>query len=265
MLDELVKQLIAAIQTNYNAEFLSVITWLICLVFMTILLRFKATGMIVYTVVVSILANIQVLYLAKFTVFSEPIALGTVLFTTTFLASDIMTEHFDSAIARKGVFVSLLTQFFITVIMILTLAHPLFNNTKHILYTAAHQQAGALSIVFTPSVKILCASLIAYLVSQLADIAIFKYLKNHGSKLWIRMQLSTFIAGLLDNLVFSIIAWGILSKQPLGWYNIITTYVISSQLMRIVQNIFSTPFIYFSYRILGKQRCNIKNKNNIQQ
>ena len=57
--------------------------------------------MYIYTVIAVIGANIQVLKIVDFPFFSNPIALGTILFASTFLTTDILTEYYGSKFAKK--------------------------------------------------------------------------------------------------------------------------------------------------------------------
>ena len=82
------------------------ISWLfflfICLLTILLLLKlFGEVGIFIYTVIAIISANIQVLKIVEFPFFSNPIALGTILFSSTFLATDILTEYYDLKLQGK--------------------------------------------------------------------------------------------------------------------------------------------------------------------
>ena len=64
--------------------------------------------MYVYTVLAIIVANIQVLKIVNFPFFENPIALGTILFSTTFLTTDILTEYYGVKSARKNILIGFL-------------------------------------------------------------------------------------------------------------------------------------------------------------
>ena len=72
-----------------------IITWIIflffCLLAILFLLKFFGeVGIYLYTTIAVIAANIQVLKIVDFPFFYNPIALGTILFATTFFATDIL-------------------------------------------------------------------------------------------------------------------------------------------------------------------------------
>ena len=76
-------------------------TWITFLIFSFIsvlifLKIFGEVGLYIYTVVAVIVANIQVLKLVKFSFFIDPVALGTILFASTFLCTDILTEFYGT-------------------------------------------------------------------------------------------------------------------------------------------------------------------------
>lgn len=246
MIDHLINSLISWLQLHCFSEFLSFITFVVCVISILFLLRFKEVGLTVYIVLAVVLANIQVIYLAKFYISGEPIALGTVLFTTTFLSSDILTEHFGVKSAKKAIYLGFWAQVFVSVTMILTLGHGESAQGKN--------NIEALKIIFTPSLRILIASLFAYGISQWLDIVIFDKIRNimDGKKLWLRSQVSMICGGLIDTVIFSFIAWFLLSPNPVSLRGLLISYISSAQGLRIIQSLCSTPIMYLSYRVLRK-------------
>ena len=62
---------------------------------------FGYVGLYVYSALAVIIGNIQVLKTVDFFYSPEPVALGTVLFASTFLCTDILSEHFGKEKAKK--------------------------------------------------------------------------------------------------------------------------------------------------------------------
>ena len=94
---------------NISIEF----TWFVFLiiVFISILIFLKffgEVGLYVYTSIAVIAANIQVLKIVKFSFFAEPVALGTILFASIFLCTDILAEYYGGNSARKNILISFL-------------------------------------------------------------------------------------------------------------------------------------------------------------
>ncbi len=231
-----------------------ILSWLfflfICLFIILLLLRlFGEVGIFIYTVIAIISANIQVLKIVEFPFFNNPIALGTILFSSTFLATDILTEYYGSNIARKNILIGFVSFLIMTLFMLFTIGFtPLDSaNVDEELTWALPIQDHLLGI-FMPFPSFFIASMIAFLVSQYFDVWIFEKLSKftNNNFLWIRNNLSTMISGLLDNTVFSIFAWIILNPDPLSFNTVLFTFILGTYVLRIFIAIFDTPFIYLA-------------------
>ncbi len=239
-------------QTHLSAESLTLWLFLTCGIAILLLLKYYGLfGLYVYNCLAIIFANIQVLRVASYNLFPEPVALGTVLFTTTFLVNDIITEHYGAEQAKQSVSLGFIVQLLTTIWMVLALGHPVPADSSG---QAAHQSYLAMLQIFSPSVRILLASLTAYLCSQWLDIYIFSTLRKAtaGKFLWLRQNIAMLLSGLLDTFLFSAIAWVILSDMPISWRELMMTYVISAQAVRVLLNISFTPLIYLSYRCVPR-------------
>lgn len=237
--------LVEFMQTLSN-EMLGLVTFILCTVSILVLFRlFGATGLYLYNAVIVLLANIQVLKLTSFWFSPEPVALGTVAFATTYLASDILTEHYGKAVARRGVWLSFSGHIIMTLMMIITLGYSV---------PAGDKIQDAMLSLFTPSPRILFAGLIAYALSQMLDISLFDWIGRITKRrwLWLRTNIATLLSGLVDNALFSIFAWVILSPRPIGIYTLIFTYILGTYVVRAIVAVISTPVIYLSYFMLPK-------------
>lgn len=222
-------------------EMMAGMTFLVCALSILILFRtFGATGIYLYNTVIVLVANIQVLKMGNFWFSPEPVALGTVAFATTYLATDILTEHYGKAVARKGVWISFAGHILMTLQMIMTLGFAASPGDK------AHE---AMVTLYTPSARILVAGLLAYGISQLLDISLFDWIGRLTQRrwLWLRTNVSTLLAGLVDNILFSTFAWIILNPHPIKFYSLIFTYILGTYFARALVAIMSTPIIYLSY------------------
>lgn len=257
-MDSFVFELISSLQ-GFSAEVTSLITFLVCAGSILFLLKgFGALGLCVYNVTAIVVANIQVLRLSDFHFCPEPLALGTVVFATTFLVSDILTEHYGAKVARQALWLSFTAQILVSVWMVLTLGHALVDYGKlpaDLAATFSENDRGLLQI-FAPSPRLLTASLIAYFISQQCDIWLFQKIRSlsHDRFVWVRQNISTTLSGLLDNLVFGLIAWIILSPTPLSFSLFFSSYVVASYILRVIVNIAGTPIMYLSYYCLQKNK-----------
>ena len=85
-------------------EAMLVIEMVVCFTLIPIMLRlFGPAGMFVYIAIGIVGANIQVLKAVKFSFYSDPTALGTVLFASSYLCTDVLTEYYGRAAARRGI------------------------------------------------------------------------------------------------------------------------------------------------------------------
>ena len=249
--------------SNQNTEVVWFIMLILCFFSILIFLRlFGYVGLYVYSAIAIIAANIQVLKQANFNLFSSinekiipfyepsPIALGTILFASTFLCTDILSEYYGKEKARKNVLIGFCSFFLMTVLMLLTIGiQPAAGE-----WVSMVQES--LAILFTPMTSIFVASMIAYLLSQYFDIWFFSYLKEISSNklLWLRNNVSTALSSLIDNTIFSIFAWIILNPNPFPLSDVIMTFILGVYLLRVFIAILDTPFIYLARYFIPEEK-----------
>ncbi len=228
--------------TLYLNKISTELIWIILLLFCfsSILLfqkLFGYIGLYIYSVIAVIAANIQVLKIVDFFYSPEPVALGTILFASTFLCTDILSEYYGKDKARQNVLISFCGFLFMTILMIITIG-----------FKPADQDwvQESLTNVFTPMTRFFLASMLAYIISQYFDIWLYSILKKINNKLWLRNNLSTIISSLVDNTIFSLFAWIILNPDPETFYNVIMIYILGTYLLRIIIAFLDTPFLYIA-------------------
>ena len=94
----------------------------------------------------------------------SPIALGTILFASTFLCTDILSEYYGKEKARKNVLIGFCSFLLMTILMLVTIGIQPAEDE----WVSMVQES--LAILFTPMTSIFVASMIAYLISQYFDI-----------------------------------------------------------------------------------------------
>ncbi|NQT62769.1 MAG: queuosine precursor transporter [Candidatus Marinimicrobia bacterium] len=192
-----------------------------------------------------VLANIFVT--KTITLFGFEATGGNVLYGAIFLSTDILSEYYGKAAARKGVFIGLGATLFYLVM-----------SQFMITYEASPNDWGAsagMDTIFSFAPGIVLASVIAYLVSQLHDVWAFHFWKAkfEGKLLWVRNNLSTASSQLIDSITFALLAFAVFprlfldpaSVLPMSvvWEIVLTTYIL-----KLIIAFIDTPFIYFSQR-----------------
>ena len=189
---------------------------------------YAQNGLGLFIALAGIIANIQVLKTANVCFFPEPIALGTIIFSTSFLASDMITELYGSKAAVKATFLSLFAMIFFFLFMHITInitpsdgPHPYTNNINK-----------CLQAIFSPTLIIAISSLTAFLVSQLIDILFYKLIRKKGST-GISSFVSSSIASIVDHIIFIFLAFKVFSYNSLTFSQIFFTYMFNITLLRI--------------------------------
>ena len=258
-----VPQNIINLISNQNTEVVWFIMLILCFLSILVFLRlFGYVGLYVYSAIAIIAANIQVLKQANFNFFSSinekiipfyepsPIALGTILFASTFLCTDILSEYYGKEKARTNVLIGFCSFFLMTILMLVTIGiQPAEDEWVSMVQDS-------LAILFTPMTSIFVASMIAYLISQYFDIWFFNYLKTISSNklLWLRNNVSTAVSSLIDNTIFSIFAWIILNPNPFPLSDVIMTFILGVYLLRVFIALLDTPFIYLAKYFIPEEK-----------
>lgn len=240
--------------------------WVLLLLFcygslLLLLKLFGRAGAFMYIPVAIIAGNIQLFNPVFPGTYGQIIPLGTILFTSTFLATDILNEVYGKAIAKKAMFMGFAGYLLFSLLMVLTIGFPPLNDAQNDQATVEnianfHDQ---ITMLFQPFPAFFVASMVAFLVSQLFDIWCFDALKQRffGERLWLRNNASTIISALLDNTVFSVLAWQVFqaSGAPVDSETLIYTFILGTYVLRIIIAVLDTPFVYLGTKILVKQQA----------
>jgi uncharacterized integral membrane protein (TIGR00697 family) len=232
---------------NHPPEVLALTLLLSCGFVILLMMRiYGAVGLMVYSSVAIIVANLQVQTATQYRFFPEPVALGTIVFSSIFIVSGILTEYYGPKQARKAVWLSFTALFLMTGFMLLTIG---FKPVRG--FYAAHK---AMCTLFLPAPALIVAGLIAYVVGQLNDIWIFATLSQltRGKYLWFRSFLATLLGAFLDNLIFSVLAWIVFSPHPLSWRTVFFTYILGTYFLRVLVAFVGIPFIYLARLMKSK-------------
>lgn len=241
MLDTLLQTLIHMGQ-SWPCELVELLSLFFCSVGMVALWRkFGAPGLVAYQTLAIILANIQVLQVAQFSF--GPMALGNSLFATTFWGTYILTKHASPKTAHDALMIGFWAQVGVMLFMVLSLAHnaQLITQDNQLAHQAnVHYQA--LSSLFTPSLRLVIASLVAYYLSQRITILLTTLAPHHSLA-----AMGVMVAGnTVDQFIFSLLAWLVLSPEPVSWFSLWQVYIIPSLLFRIGASMASPLVLKYS-------------------
>jgi uncharacterized integral membrane protein (TIGR00697 family) len=204
---------------------------------------FGVLGLYAWTALAVIVANVQVLKVIQ--IFSLETAMGNIVYGTTFLVTDILAEVHGEKAARRAVFLGFFVLVATTILVQLCLWFAPSPNDR----LSPHLEA-----VFGFFPRIVFASVTAYLLSQLFDVWLFQRLRRatSGRRLWLRNNLSTMVSQLVDNSVFTWIAFvgfgGLLGMgREYPWPTIVSIF-FTSYAMKWIVAACDTPFLYAARR-----------------
>lgn len=260
MLD--ISPLISGLQSLPN-ELILIMMYVSSVALLGLFYRFLGVaGVYVFMTLGVIIANVQVLKAMDMILFSEPVAMGTTIFMTTFLATDLIAEHHGRAAARKAIWCGFLGVFMITISMILTLGMPPVVNSPNA--TQFNQAHFSIQTLFSPAPAIFLASLTAYLISQYTDISIFLMVKRltGNASLWLRSFVSTSLSSLIDSIIFSVLAWKILVPLNIDFTTLIFSYIFGTYILRLILTMLNVPALYF-VSAFGRQKAGAGTKKEL--
>jgi len=179
--------------------------------------------------------------------FGVSVSVGIFMVPITFLITDIIAEVYGKKMAQ---------QFVTTGLVILLI---IFAFTSIFVIIEPHERYaynGEYETIFGASLRIMVASIIAYIISQYHDIWAFEFwkAKTKGRFLWLRNNFSTIVSQAIDTLIFMFIAFYHLTPKFDALF--ILELAIPYYLFKIAFAIMDTPFIYLGVRWLktGKKR-----------
>lgn len=205
---------------------------------------FGKTGIYAWTVICTISANIEVLILVH--AFGLDTTLGNVLFASSFLATDIMSEIFGKKEANKCVKIGIAANIIFIVI-----------SQSWFLYVPAEGDSMATPIrtVFANTPRVMLASLFAYVLCEIFDVWAYHFIwskteRKSGDRkkfLWLRNNGSTLLSQLINVVAFNLLAFvGVFPTQ------VLIEILIFGYLIFIATSILDTPFLYLARKIAEK-------------
>ena len=220
--------------------------------FFLIILAYKLFGkwgLIMWIPISVIVANIQVIQ--TISLFGLVATLGNIVYASSFLVTDILSENYGKKEAQKAVWIGFFSLISMTILMNLALFFQPLEGDEFAALT--HDAA---TTIFKLMPRIAVASLAAYLLSQRHDVWAYHFWRKRFPKdnqIWLRNNLSTMISQLIDSAVFVLIAFYGVFEPALLFEIFITTYFL-----KWIVAASDTPFVYWSKKIFRKGNYIIK-------
>ena len=195
---------------------------------------FKKEGLYVWISGALIIANILVA--KNINILGLQATLGNILFASTFLATDILSEKYSTKESRKAVNIGIVSVILFTVATQFSL---LFKPNELDLVNSS------LKNIFALNLRISISSILMCYLSNLLDIYLFEKIKKKiPNKLWLRNNTATIISNCLENYLFTIFAF-------IGIYDLKTILSIATTttILEIIIAVCDTPFLYLSKKL----------------
>ncbi len=201
-------------------------------------------GLYVFCIVTAELMGSKTFPLFKIFGFNLNGSVGMFLLPWIFSINDIFTEIFGFKRTKNLAKISLIIISLLILLAAFAVALP--STTRFSSINSAY------TTIFSYSIRISIASIIAMAVSNFADIKIFWRLKQKLSKqgLWFRNNLSNILATFLDTVIFMTLAFydpaHSVSNNAQFLVGLITPY----WLLKVSMSAISTPFVYLGIKWL---------------
>ena len=195
---------------------------------------FKKEGLYVWIAVALVTANLLVA--KNINILGLQATLGNILFASTFLATDILSEKYSTKENRKAINLG------ICAVVLFTIATQF---ALRFIPNELDMVNDSLKNIFTFNLRISISSIVMCYLSNMLDIIVFEKIKKKiPNKMWIRNNIATIISNCLENYLFTIFAF-------IGIYDLKTIFAIATTttILEIMIAICDTPFLYLSKKL----------------
>ncbi len=180
------------------------------LYFGTLIIFFKLfgkLGLYLWIILSTLFANIEVLLQVE--AFNLNMTLGNVLFGSSFLATDILSERYGKNSSKVGMRLGVAT----------TITYIVFSNFW-LQFTPNEYDVSydAMQTLFAPVPRIAIAGVVVYYICQKIDIFLYHFIwqkttmiSGKSKYLWLRNNGSTLITQLVNNILFTYLAFATIS------------------------------------------------------
>jgi uncharacterized integral membrane protein (TIGR00697 family) len=176
-----------------------------------------------------------------FVLFGRNFSAGIVPFPLTFVLTDVVNEFYGTHGARRLTYAGLAAAVFVWIVINIALALPTSPDSP--IPDAVFRGA------FGTSSRLYVASLTAYIIGQLLDIAIFQFLRRTTGHrlLWLRSTGSTVISQIIDSLAVSLVF--LAGTKPMGF---IVANAANNYVGKLAMAVLLTPLIYLGHAVFRR-------------
>jgi len=179
------------------------------------------------------------------TILGVSISVGIFTYPLSFLITDIIAE-----VHGKKKTYNLIMAGFISLILLLGMTYLSVKLQPNARYP--HNESYV--VVFSASLRMIIASLTAFIIAQLHDVWAFHFWKEKtkGKYLWLRNNASTAVSQFIDTVIFMFIAFYQIAPKfdfAFMWHLIIPYF-----LFKVAFAIIDTPFVYLGVKWLKKSK-----------
>lgn len=197
---------------------------------------FGKVGMWVWIALATVIANIEVVKCVN--MFGLATALGNVIYGSTFLCTDILSENHGHEDAKKAIWIGLFASVSAMVMLQLSL---------HFTPNADDFASESMEVVFGLVPRFTIVSVICYFISNRLDVALFSFFGKHTKHVWVKNNAATMIAQAVDTCLYTIGAFaGVFSFRAM------VEICITAYIMKFIVALLDTPFLYWSKSVNKK-------------
>ncbi len=170
------------------------------------------------------------------------------LFPLLFTINDVITEVYGKERTRSVIRSGLVV---IGLVFLVSIVFPLLPSSARF-----EPNNEAYNTVFGLSARIAAASLIAFAVAEFTDVIVFvRIRKALGKKaLWLRNNVSNFIAQFFDTAIFMTLAFYALNRDFNSNLIFLVSLIIPYWLLKCAMSILETPLVYLGVKWLKQKQ-----------
>ena len=169
------------------------------------------------------------------------------LFTITDIINEVYGRKRARAVVRIGLMVIVLQLF-------TALAFTALPASERFLPSES-----AYNSIFGTSIRFALASIAAFALAELLDVAVFSKVRQRlgKSKLWLRNNLSNFVSQLADSTIFIVLAFYAFDQSFANNASFLAGIIIPYWIIKCIMSILETPLVYIGVKWLKRQKGSV--------